>query len=107
MYQISLQWKEFNIDLSAFVASIKASYPTCAGAQGSHTLELWFSEDPSQEDKDVIQAMWDAIDTDHAMAQSYKSAAQIKSEREVQKVSARAKLAALGLSEAELQALLG
>jgi len=107
MIKIELQWKEFNIDLSAFVASVKASYPMCAGAQGSHTLELWFSEDPSQEDKDAIIALWDAIDTDHAMAQSYQSRAQIQAAVDAQKVSARAKLAALGLTEAELQALLG
>jgi hypothetical protein len=108
MYKLELQWKEFNIDLQTLDAELRISYPLYIGNQAHSVLELWFNEEPNQADKDSIQAIWDAIDSNqHPMAQSYKSAAQVKTEREVQKASAKAKLVVLGLTEDELKALLG
>jgi hypothetical protein len=105
MYQMNLQWKEHNVDLQAFDASLKVSYPHYAGNQAHSILELWFNEEPSQDDKDLIQMMWEDIGPDHAMAQSYKSRDQIQADKEAKKASAKAKLAALGLSEDELKAM--
>mgnify|MGYP001557762578 CR=1 FL=1 len=107
MYKIDLQWKEFNVDLESLDQQLRSDYSTYVGNQANSLLELWFSEEPNQEEKDAINTLWNAIDIDHAMTQSYKSASQIKSEKDSQKASAKAKLAALGLTEDELQALLG
>lgn len=108
MHMMKLEWKEFNVDLKTLDAQLRASYPTYAGNQAHSCLELWFTEEPSQEDKELIQLMWDEIDSDqHAMAQSYQSAGVVKAEAEAKKASAKAKLAALGLTEDELKALLG
>jgi len=107
MYQVNLQWKEFNVDLKALDESLRASYPNYKGNQAHSVLELWFDEEPSQEDKDAIEALWAALDPDDAMVESYKSAAQLKAASDAKRESGRAKLAALGLSEDELKALLG
>ena len=108
MYKLELQWKEFNIDLKAFDEQLKASYPSYLGPQAQVVLELYFSEEPSQEAKDAISALWDSIDSDqHALAQSYVSKDSIEADKASKKQSAKAKLLALGLTEAEVSALLG
>lgn len=108
MYKLELQWKEFNIDLPALDSQLRASYPSYVGNQAYSVLELWFNEEPSQEDKDAIQALWDGIEDDqHALAQSYTSQADIEAEIEVKKQSAKTKLLALGLTEDEVKALVG
>jgi hypothetical protein len=107
MFKMELQWKEFNVDLAALDASLRADYPNYKGNQAYSILELWFDEEPSQEDKDAINALWAALDPDDAMVESYQSAAQIKAASDAKKESARAKLAALGLDADELKAILG
>lgn len=105
MFCMTLQWKEFNIDLRALDASLKASYPSYVGNQAHSVLELWFNEEPSQEDKDAIEQLWAALDPDDAMVESYKSAADLKIEQDAQKEVALAKLVALGLTVEDLKAL--
>lgn len=107
MYMMKLEWKAFNVDLAALDVSLRAAYPHYAGNQAQAYLELWFNEEPSQEAKDAIDALWAAINAEHAMAASYQSAAQLKTAADSQKASARAKLAVLGLTTEELKALLG
>jgi hypothetical protein len=104
---MTLQWKEFSVDLRALDASLRAAHPHYAGNQAHSVLELWFDEEPSQEDKDAIEALWAALDPDDAMVENYQSAAQLKTAADAKRESGRAKLAALGLSEDELKALLG
>ena len=107
MYQMNLQWKEFNVDLQALDVSLRADYPNYKGNQAHSVLELWFDEEPSQEDKDAINALWDALDPDDAMVESYQSAAQLKTAADAKRESGRAKLLALGLDIDELKAILG
>lgn len=107
MYKMEFQWKEQNVDLTQLDQQLRASYPEYSGNQAGPILELWFTSEPSQADKDAIGALWAEIDADHALVQSYKSMAQVEADLEAKKASAKAKLAALGLTEAELKALLG
>lgn len=109
MFMMKLEWKQFNIDLKTLDAQLRASYPVYVGNQARQEhLELWFTEEPSQEDKDAILALWDSINSDqHVLAQSYVSASAIQADKETKKQSAKAKLLTLGLTEAEVQALLG
>jgi hypothetical protein len=83
MHKIELQWKEFNINLPALETQLRADYSASgyAGNQStSSCLELWFEEEPEQTDKDAIEALWAAIDEEHELATSYKSADQLKAE---------------------------
>jgi hypothetical protein len=107
MFKMEMQWKSFNVDLGAIDASLRAAHPAYTGNQAHKCLELWFTEEPSQSDKDAIQAMWDGLHQDSSEVKSYKSEDQIKADKDAKKASAKAKLAALGLSADELAALLG
>lgn len=104
---MKLEWKEHKVDLQALDQQLKAMILQYVGNQAHAHLELWFSEEPSQEQKEAIENMWAAIDAAHPLAQSYKSADEIKAQQVAKKESAKAKLAALGLTEDELKALLG
>lgn len=111
-YKIDLAWKSFNVNVKEFSDAVLAAHPDCKGAQSCATLEIWFLEKPAQETEDAIKAMWDAIDSDqHSMALSYKPMSQIIAEEQAdkaaKKASAKAKLLALGLSEAEADAIIG
>lgn len=107
MFKIELQWKQFNVDLAALDQQLRSSHSNYVGNQAHAVLELWFNEEPSGAQKEEIQAIWANLDEVHALAQSYKSAAQIAESQAARKASAKAKLAALGLTEAEIEALLG
>jgi hypothetical protein len=107
MYKIELQWKEFNVNLQKVNEAIPSICNSYAGNQANSVLELWFSEEPSDQEKADIQAYWDALTDQSAEAQSYKSAADIETERLAKKASAEAKLIALGLSQDEVKAILG
>lgn len=107
MFMIKLEWKDFSVDLRALDAQLRADYEHYKGNQAHSYLELWFDEEPSQEDRDAIDALWAAIDENHAMAQSYESYQDVKAAADAKRASAKAKLEALGLTEDELKALLG
>lgn len=107
MFCMKLNWKEFSVDLKALDTSLRADHPHYCGNQAHSVLELWFTEEPDQTAKDAIQALWDSIDSNHAMVASYKSAAQIQAAQDAKKESARSKLAALGLDSDEIKAILG
>lgn len=77
-YKIEVQWKNFNLDLDAVSDTLKGLYPHYSGCQAYIHLELWFSEEPSQEDKDAINAYWNGLESDSAEALSYRSAAAVK-----------------------------
>lgn len=78
IYKMDMQWKEFNVDLEAVNTTLKGLYPHFAGPQGHSILEFWFNEEPSQEDKDAIQAYWDGLASDSAEALSYRSKDAVK-----------------------------
>lgn len=116
MYKMVLSWKEFNVNLNAMEAWLRANtgdhfLGTEGVGAGSRTheegLHLHFSEEPSQDVKDEIQSHWDGIEADSEQASSYKSDADLAAEKAVMKTSAKAKLTALGFSDAEIAALIG
>lgn len=108
MYEMKLDWKEYSIDLRAVEVWMKANTTGYLGNSADVCLHLWFEEEPSQEDKDTIQAYWDGLDENSDEAQSYESAADLEVARLVKKASAKAKLMAIGgLTEEEVAALLG
>lgn len=107
-YKIELDWKEFNVDLESVEVWMKANAGSdYCGNQAHARLELWFLEEPSQEVKDAIAAYWDGISEESDEAEGYVSAEDRAEDREAKKASGKAKLIALGLTEAEAAALVG
>jgi hypothetical protein len=111
MFKLELQWKEFKVDVKKVIDSVKLLSDIHVGTVSGQSLELWFSSEPSNEVKAQILAYWDSIDAASIEAVTYKSADQLKQESDAVKLaninSAKAKLAALGLSEAEISAIIG
>jgi hypothetical protein len=109
---IQVSWKDFSINVIKVDEAIKTLCPSYTGCMSSQDRLLFgFSEEPSDEVKAQILAYWDSIDAASIEAVTYKSADQLKQEADAAKLaninSAKAKLAALGLSEAEISAIIG
>jgi hypothetical protein len=62
MYIIRLQWKEFNVSLANLEDHLRANYSTYVGSNANSVLDLGFSEEPSQEEKDGIMDHWESLD---------------------------------------------
>lgn len=101
MFKMELQWKEHKISLQLLEGEMRKN-PSYVGNQAHSVLELYFSEEPSEEQKEEILAFYDSM-----VEIDYKSKEQIESEKEAKKEAAMAKLQTLGLTLDELKALLG
>lgn len=77
MHAIILSWKEFSVSILAIETYFIATYPNYRGNSADIALTLWFSEEPTDEDKSAIQAYWDGILVDSVEATSYVSAQQV------------------------------
>lgn len=106
-FTLELEWQAFNIDLAAmetwFKANAGADY---CGSSADTNLKLHFTAEPTQAIKDAIQTKWDSLTEISDEAVSYKSYTTLSSEKETAKASGKAKLAALGLTAEEIDALL-
>ena len=117
-FMIPLQWKTFNVNLSAIDADMKAKFPSSyLGNQAHKQLELWFNIDPNvvpnggQSIAQQVNAWWTAIESSSSEATSYQTRAQIAAAAAATKAAAIAtatsKLEALGLTSAEIAAITG
>jgi len=77
MHGLTLQWKEFSVNILSVETYFIATYPDYRGNSADTALTIWFSEEPSDEDKADIQAYWDGILVDSVEATSYVSAQQV------------------------------
>lgn len=111
MYSMRLNWKEFNVDLKAMETWFKAQSEDYKGNSADSALTLWFENEPSDEIKEAIQEKWDGLSEESEEAVSYKSRDAERAEDDAAKAAAlataRSKLQALGLSDAEIDALKG
>lgn len=74
MYSIIKEWKEFNISLDILETWMRANMgDSFTGNQAGSSLELWFTEEPSEEIKTALDNYWDAIDEEHEVATEYVS----------------------------------
>jgi hypothetical protein len=108
VYNIEKEWKEHSISLPLFEEAVKlvAGAGYCGNSAGEK-LVLHFTAEPSEQEKADIDALWDAIDENHAIATGYVNAEAIAAEVAAKKASGKAKLADLGLTPEEIQAILG
>jgi len=107
MYSMKLEWKEFNVNLQMFETWMKAASDLYVGNSADTALTLWFSEEPSEEVKDAVEIKWDEIDEMSEEAETYVSAQDVLDAQVAKKASGKAKLLALGLTQDEVDALLG
>lgn len=111
MFTLDLNWKQFNISLPALRTWIDANIETpCVGISANSKLQIHFAAELSELDKNDLLSYWEAIDEESPEAVAYMTAEQIKAaeqaELQAKKDSAKAKLLALGLTEAEIEAIL-
>lgn len=81
MYTITKDWKEFNISLDKIDewgrTNLGASF---SGISADNNLRFDFTEEPSNEVKAALNAMWDGIEDDtHEYATSYFSFSEYES----------------------------
>ena len=113
MYDLNLQWKEFNISLEAVKTWLEANIETeFSGLSANSSLQIHFEQEPTGEEKEAILACWESLEADSDIAISYQSSAEAEAEKQAVKAanlaSAKAKLAALAfLTEDEIKALIG
>ena len=112
MYNLDLQWKEFNISLPDVKAWLDVNVSTpSVGTSANSVFQLHFESEPSQGEKDAIQAYWDGLTAESDEAVNYQTGEQIKAAQEADKAAkiatASTKLQALGLTAEEIQAILG
>lgn len=112
MFNLDLKWKEFNINLAKVKEWLNENIETqITGLSGNSMLQIHFLEEPSEVELELIIEYWNELDEESDEAISYKSGEQVTQEEREAKLeliqSAKTKLAALGLSEAEISAILG
>ena len=112
MFTLDLQWKEFNVSLEAVKTWLDANVEIpSVGTSANSVFQIHFESEPSQSDKDAIQAYWDGLTEESDEAVNYQTKEQIKAsadaDRAAKLATASAKLAALGLTTEEIQAIVG
>lgn len=104
-------WKEFSINGDLVLITIKTLSDKIVGTSHNSKFQIHFSSQPSVEELEAINDYWDSINEESEEATSYISGEQVKQNQQAEnlalKESAKAKLLALGLSEAEVSAILG
>lgn len=108
MFTLDLNWKQFNVSLSKLREHVDANVSTpCVGISANSKLQIHFADQPSELDQNALLSYWESIDEESDEATTYKSSEDLAQEMQTKKESAKAKLLVLGLTEAEIQALIG
>ena len=109
---INLQWPAFSVDLNTVQAWMQANAGShFCGISANAQCQLHFTADPGDTVKDAVEAYWAALTSASPEATNYQpQSARVAAAAAAQAAalaSAHAKLAALGLSDAEIAALRG
>lgn len=105
MYELQLEWKEFNISLPMIEAKMRAEQPSYTGCSADVKLRLHFSEEPSQEAKDAILAYWEALDEESDEAETYAPNLTEEELKEKRDSAKQVKLAMVSKTWANMNAL--
>lgn len=72
MYMIQFSWKSFRVSLAMIEEWMKTNAgDKYTGNSADSCLSLWFSEEPSQDTKDAVEAYWTAIESNSLEATKY------------------------------------
>jgi hypothetical protein len=111
VYTINLNWLAFNVNLTAVYTAIKALASDCCGMSGNSQLQVHFTDQPSDDEVAAIQAYWASLTPSSTEATSYQTAEQMAAAAAATQAaniaSATTKLETLGLTSAEIAAILG
>lgn len=108
MFDLDLQWREFNVNLADIKTWISGHVAAeCYGLSAGDTLTVHFASEPTSDEKAALASYWAGLTSGSSEATDYKSAEQIETDRLAKIASAKTKLIGLGLSEAEANAVLG
>lgn len=111
MFDLVLPWKEFNVNLESVVNFAKLLDSNCCGSSADVNFRIHFTETPEVETIEAIQELWDGLTEESEEVTSYKTSAQIQEEaanaQAIALASAKSKLAALGLNDEEVAAIIG
>ena len=80
MKLISLQWKEFGVDLGLAVNHIKSLCSKILAYSADYSFTLWYEEDLTEEEVQSIQDYWDSLSEEHEHCVNYKTFDQRKQE---------------------------
>lgn len=72
MFSVTKDWKEYRIHLGEFSTAIKViANKSYIGCSADYRMTLWFNEEPSEEIKSQIDAIWDNL-TEEGEAAKFK-----------------------------------
>lgn len=117
-HDINLSWKKneagevIKMNLEMVQAWVEAHSSNSDGLSANSQLQVHFKDEESRnEAKEAIEAYWEGLDESSDEALDYKSSDDMRAEAaaaaSAASASAKAKLKALGLSDAEVAAILG
>jgi hypothetical protein len=108
MYSIQLNWLSFSVDMNTVETWMKANAgPYYMGNSSDNALTLWFSQQPDPSISAAIATYWAALTNASPETANYQSKSTRQTAVSTALASAQAKLTALGLTGAEIAALIG
>ena len=107
MFDINLNWKSFNVSLSAVQLAVEALITSVkvAGLSANSSLQIHCEFCPTDAEIAAVKSYWESLTAESPEVVNYKSQSAIKEEQLALKASAVSKLKALGLSDAEISAM--
>ncbi len=108
MTNITLIWKNNNINLNLLNKKVKEINASYCGCTADKELTLYFDvESLTEEQLTTINEYWNSLDEESEEVKTYKSLEDELLEKAAKKESAKQKLLTLGFSEDEISALIG
>lgn len=78
-YMIKKDWKEFSLNLGMVQAELVGLTGShLCGLQAHSHLEIWFTEEPTEEQKSMIDLYWDGLTETSAEAVGYYSQEELQ-----------------------------
>lgn len=91
-YMIKKEWKEFSLSLDKVKTELESlAGPQFCGLQAHAHLEIWFKEEPTQEEKELVDAYWEGLTDSSAEAAGYYSQQQYQDAIQAAKLDALTK----------------
>ena len=78
-YMIKKDWKDFKLNLNLVANQLASIVNSFCGLQAHSYLEFWFKEEPSEEEKSLIDLYWDDLTESSEEAVRYYSEEQFQS----------------------------
>jgi len=109
---INLDWKAFKVDMNLVHAWLaKNAGDKYCGCSANSQFQVHFTDEPGQDVRSAVVSYWNKINKKSAEYKNYQSAedrrADVANAQAKAKASGLSKLKALGLTDDEINALMG